>query len=54
MGNVTRADKPTERVEAREIEWVEERERGMKPGETESIEKPEEREEPRVELEGEC
>ena len=34
MGNVTRADKPTERVEACGIERVEERERGMKPGET--------------------
>ena len=33
LGNVAQADKPTERVEARGVEQVEERERGVKPGE---------------------
>ena len=36
LGKATRADKPTETVEACEIERVEERERGVKPGETEA------------------
>ena len=31
LEKAARADKPTVRVEARRIEWVEEREQGVKP-----------------------
>ena len=34
LGKATRANKSTERVEASGIEWVEEREQGVKLGET--------------------
>ena len=33
QGKVARVDKSSKRVEPRRIEWVKERERGVKPGE---------------------